>query len=201
MARAAATKFGGTSRVRFVMMEAEIADGGDLAQFTQAMQNALAGPRTVVQRLTVSPKLAAQDANGHEEPEVLDDVDHLVEGAEPEVPRHRGPRKPAPTPDILEVDLTSEVSLADFAAKHKPDSHRQRYLVAAAWFKLHRKTDTVTASHIYTAYRHMKWPINIPDFAQPLRDLKFNKLVGQPEKGVYEINHIGLQEVANLGAG
>jgi hypothetical protein len=43
-----AGKSGGTSRIRFVMLDAEIPDG-DLSQITQAIHNALK-PATIVQQ-------------------------------------------------------------------------------------------------------------------------------------------------------
>ncbi len=49
-----------------------------------------------------------------------------------------------------------------------------------------------------TAYRWLKWPLNIDDFAQPLRSLKAKQLFGSTEKGTYTINHLGLQRVAEI---
>ena len=67
--------------------------------------------------------------------------------------------------------------------------------MVATWFKLHRGVDAINADHVYTCYRKVKWPTNIPDFVQPLRNLKFKKLMDQKEKGLYAINHLGLSEV------
>jgi uncharacterized protein YjhX (UPF0386 family) len=41
----------------------------------------------------------------------------------------------------------------------------------------------------------MQWSVNIPDFWQPLRDLKAKKYFVKNEAGNYEINHIGLDYV------
>ena len=204
MARAAAGKSGGTSRVRFVMMEAEIADGSDLAQFTQAMQNALSGPRiATVHRLAPPAKAVVQDVNRSqaEEPEAEIEVQGEVEEVSNEGARQRAPRKPAPTPQVLSIDLTTEPSIATYAQKANPESHLKRYLVIAAWFKEHRNIDAITSDHVYTCYRSFKWPLDIKDFGQPLRDLKFKQLFTSPEKGSYAINHLGLQEVGKLNVG
>jgi hypothetical protein len=190
---------GGTSRIRFVMVDAEIAEG-EVSSITQAIQNALRGPVPAqVQRLS-APK--AQEINGSA---AVHDVDPLAEEEEvafeeqSETPsRPKGPRKPAATPKVLDLDLTSEPSLASFATKANPSSDRKRYLVVAAWFKEHRATDAIGAAHVYTAYRALKWPITINDFAQPLRMLKHSQLFEQTGKGLYAINHLGLAEVDKL---
>jgi hypothetical protein len=68
----------------------------------------------------------------------------------------------------------------------------------AAWFKEHGNLDSISADHVYTCYRVMKWPVNIPDFAQPLRSLKFRQLLDSHPDGGYSINHLGLQHVNDL---
>lgn len=67
MAKASA-KAGGTSRIRFVMFDAEVADG-EIGQITQAIQNALRGPAQVIARRLPPPPAAlnAPEANGHAE--------------------------------------------------------------------------------------------------------------------------------------
>jgi hypothetical protein len=190
---------GGTSRIRFVMVDAEIAEG-EVSSITQAIQNALRGPTPAqIQRLP-SPK--AQEMNGSaavSDAEPLTDEEEIVLEEHGETSsRPKGPRKPAPTPKVLQLDLTTELSLATFAGKANPSSDRKRYLVVAAWFKEHRATDAISASHVYTCYRALKWPTTISDFAQPLRQLKHVQLFEQAGKGLYSINHLGLAEVDKL---
>jgi hypothetical protein len=199
------SKPGGTSRIRFVMFDAEIADG-EIGPITQAIQNALRGPAPVtVQRLAPSAaaKPAEQEVNGTRaaDAELEVDQDGVVIDAVAEAPRQRPSRKPAPTPDIVPIEMNDEVSLASFAQGKDSKSHHKRFLIAAAWLKEHRNVDAVTVDHIYTCYRSMSWPTNIPDFAQPLRELKSKKFFTQPEKGRYAINHIGLDYVKKLGGG
>jgi hypothetical protein len=182
------------------MVDAEIAEG-EIGPLTQAIQNALRGPAPPpVQRLAIPTR--QQDFNGATiEPEDEGVEDESLVTTPSDAPRQRAVRKPAATPEVLELDLITEPSLAGFATAHKAESHLKRFLVIAAWFKEHRGLDAITPAHVYTAYRHLKWPLNVNDFAQPLRDLKANKVMTSPERGTYAINHLGLQEVAGLSSG
>jgi len=116
--------------------------------------------------------------------------------AAPQPARKPAARKPAPTPEVLNLDFTTDVSLNACVASYEVESHLQRCLLIAAWFNECRETPTITPAHMYTAYRWLKWPLNIDDFAQPLRSLKAKQLFGSTEKGTYTINHLGLQRVA-----
>ncbi len=192
-------KNGGTSRIRFVLFDAELADG-DVGPITQAIQNALRVPAPVaVQRLPSPSK--AQDANSAHALELDSEVEQEVEivDASPEAPRPRAPRKPASTPNVIEIDMNEGVSLASFAQGKDAKSQHKRFLISAAWLKECRNIDAVSDDHIYTCYRSMNWSTNIPDFAQPLRELKARKFFTQPERGLYAINHIGLDYVKKLG--
>jgi hypothetical protein len=100
---------------------------------------------------------------------------------------------------LEDVDLTSEPAFLQFAEAKKPDSHPKRFLAAIAWWKAARGLDGVTVDHIYTCYRHAEWPANIPDFAQPLRNLKFKQKIVQRADGLYAINHLGQHAVDKLG--
>jgi hypothetical protein len=203
MAKSASGKGGGPARIRFVMLDAEAPDG-DLSQITLAVQNALrssdgaAGARRLI--TTVSPK-AVPSANGIDEPveEVVEDS--VEEAASPVAPRTTSTRQPrkGKTPTVVnDVDLNAPMSFADFARAKNPTSNQKRHLVVAAWFKLHRNQDTITVDHIYTCYRSIGWPCNIPDFAQPLRELKHDQLLELRGKGIYAINHLGLDKVDKL---
>ncbi len=194
------SKPGGTSRIRFVMVDAEIAEG-DIAPITQAIQNALRGSGTgPIQRITSPSKPVDNNGTAPEVEVELDPDDDVIESAS-ESSRSRAPRKPAKTPDVIPLDMNTEVSLRSFAAGKDADSQHKRYLIAAAWLKEHRNIDAVSVGHIYTCYRSMEWPTNIPDFAQPLRELKGRKFFAQPSRGMYAINHLGLDYVRKLGNG
>lgn len=195
---------GGTSRIRFIMLDAEIPEG-DLNQITTAIQNALKPTTVIQQRLpSASPTVALPNAPM---PEL--DEDAVIE-AEPEeeaaapqssrAARERRPRKPT-VPKVLELDLTSGTSFESFANRHVPKNDVERNLVVLAWFKEYRPEEAVTANHVYTCYRAMKWPSGIDDFSWPLRSLKKEQLVTNPVRGQYIINHLGLARVEKMGTG
>src|SRR5215469_14809195 len=122
-----------TSRIRFVMVDAEIAEG-DIASVTQAIQNALRGPAPIaVQRLPSPGKTSSQDADGADvsEPELETEAEEAV--VSPQAPRQRSQRRAAPTPKIIEIDMTTEPTLQSYASKTNPKSNHRRYLTIAAW--------------------------------------------------------------------
>jgi hypothetical protein len=97
--------------------------------------------------------------------------------------------------------MNADVSLASFAEGKDASSQHKKYLICAAWLKEHRSIDAVGASHIYTCFRSIGWPTNIPDFAQPLRQLKSERYFSKSSgAGEYEINHVGLDYVKKLGS-
>lgn len=202
MAKNNSNKTSSPSRIRFVMVEAELGDG-DIGQITQAIQNALRGPATApVRRIastTISANGTATDAGLELEMEDIDEAE-VEDVSEHHAPtKVRSPRKTPPTPDVIEIDMKSDVPLAAFAKGKDSKSQHKKYLIAAAWLKEHRNIDAVTPSHIYTCFRFMEWSTNIPDFGQPLRDLKAKKYFSRNEKNEYLINHLGLDYVARLG--
>ena len=198
---------GGPARIRLVILEAEAPDG-DLTQLTTAVQNALRSPENAPARKSITaipPRNSAP--NDRSEPDETVDVEmHDAEdngGAEQDGSRQvrqavSKPRRPPRTPKVLDLDLTSGVPFEEFARAKSPSSDHKRYLVVAAWFKLHRQTEAITTDHVYTCYRAVKWPSNIVDFNQPLRDLKGRQLMTSGAKGQYSINHLGLAEVDKL---
>lgn len=188
-------KSGGTSRIRFVMVEAEIADG-DIGQITQAITNAL---RPVAAQATVK-RIAVTVPQGNGEPtteaEILDEAE--VEDAETvhapaTPPKQRPARKPGPKPNVIPIDVEAHPPLSSLG---KFNSNHKRYLAIARWFHDHRSIEVITVDHIYTCYRHLGWPINIVDFAAPLRELKFKQYFTQPESGKYAINQLGLAKAS-----
>ncbi|MGX9178684.1 hypothetical protein [Mesorhizobium sp. BHbdii] len=198
------TSKNGTSRIRFIMLDAEIPEG-DLSQITLAIQNALKPTTTIVQRRLLSQTPAAlqngvQDEEMEAEDELVDaGEDAQTESAAVRPSREARPRRPT-VPKVLELDLTSGASFEAFASEHAPKNDTERNLVVLAWFKEHRPDEAVTANHVYTCYRAMKWPSGIDDFSWPLRALKKEQLVTSPHRGQYAINHLGIARVEKLGA-
>lgn len=198
MARGPSKSSGGTSRVRFVMLDAEIAEG-DITAVTHAIQNALRGPvaNTVVKR--IAPP-APQLNGGADVPDsevvdetAMEEVDMV--DATPAAPKPKTTRKAAPKPNVIDIDITSEPPLSSLV---DPKSNHRRYLAIAAWLHDHRRIEAITADHIYTCYRHLGWPTDIPDFAQPLRELKHKQYFTTPERGKYAINQLGLAKAAEV---
>jgi hypothetical protein len=106
------------------------------------------------------------------------------------------------TPELMDIDFNNyEVPLATFAAGYKTDVQTARYLVACAWFHEHGGVTKVTPSHVYSAFKWLKWTSSAKDFGQPMRQLKSDELLGSTEKGTYTINHVGLKRVAELKNG
>jgi hypothetical protein len=188
-------KSSGTSRIRFVMVDAEISEG-DVGSITQAIQNALRGPAGPVVQRIASPPAKPHEVNGSSVPEMDADFESEVEQGDAAVetaPRPRVARKPAPKPSVIEIDISSEPPLSSIGT---PKSNHRRYLAIAAWLHDHRGIEAITSDHIYTCYRHLGWPTDILDFAQPLRELKHKQFFTTPERGKYAINQLGLAKAA-----
>jgi hypothetical protein len=99
-------------------------------------------------------------------------------------------------PKILDLDLKAgSIPLREYLEQKKPSTDNRKYLLIAAWMKNNLSLDEIGIHHIYTAYRHMGWTSQ-KDVGSPLRSMKsqnswFNK---GKEKGMYAINHIGLDQ-------
>ncbi len=198
-------KGNGTSRIRFIMLEAEMPEG-DLTQITNAIQNALrpasvSGPRV--------PKASVQMIGSAEQDEDDDEVIDSSVDEDDEAPKAATaksepakPRRPAKR-KVVEIQLDAEVSLASYVDQYPPKSDQDKYLVSVAFLCEHRKElEGVTADHVYTCLRKMSWSTGTKDFAQPLRNLKLNQFLDQgPSKGTYVPNHIGYDKVHKLAEG
>lgn len=185
----------GTSRIRFIMLEAELPDG-DLSQITSAIQNALK-PAPMSPRLpnTQIKTIAAETVDEETEPE---DFEQLETENKPRNGSSRS-RRPAKRKVVGDLDFESGTSLKQFASQYPPNTEQDRFLVALSWLKEHRPDTEVTADHLYTCYRTMDWPSGAKDFTQPLRTLKSEQYVDQGEKrGTYVINHVGEGRVKKL---
>jgi len=190
----------GTSRVRFVLFDAEVPDG-EMGSLMQTIQNALRlpAPAPAVQRIATSPKSTPDTPLTEQTPDVVEEGEFEEIAAMPTPSRQpRQRRTVARTPKVIELDMTSGESLAAFASDKDVGSQAKKYMVCAAWLKEHRNIDAVTEDHIYTCFKSMDWSTNIPNFAQPLRDLKAKQQYFEKSDKGYEINHIGLAFVKRL---
>ena len=135
MAKNSSAKTSTPSRIRFIMVEAELGDG-DIGQITQAIQNALRSPTTPpIKRLaaTATANGATSEPEIEPETEVVEDPGVIEATSTPAKPR--ASRKPAPTPEVVTIDMNSDVSLASFAQGKDASSQLKKYLIAAAWLK------------------------------------------------------------------
>ena len=193
-------KNGGNSKIRLIMLEADLADG-DLTQITQAITQAVRQGQPVVRqpvaitaRSTAAPAAAAQ--NGDVDDETADQTakDEPEEQEEATAAsRPRASRKfPAPKV-IADLDLNAgAMSFEKFAmAKGNPSKHLKRYLLSAYWLKENLGIECVNMNHIFTCYKKMGRSTNIRDFSQPLRDLARNNTNGEVKDGSFTINLIG----------
>lgn len=192
----------GTARVRFIMIDAEIPEG-DMSQITAAIQNALKPTTTIIQQRLpphaptgLVSDLSSDDSESDDLIEFGDDEPAPVAAKST---REARPRKPT-VPKVLDLDLTSGVSFEAFANERSPKNDTERNLVVLAWFKENRPDEPVTANHVYTCYRAIKWPSGIDDFSWPLRALKKEQLVTNPARGQYVINHLGIARVEKMGS-
>jgi hypothetical protein len=196
---AKSAKSGGTSRIKLIVLDAEVADD-QIHTLTQALTNALRGPSPAPapKRLPVAPQLNGGGEPEQEEMDFEQAEDEEIEVITPKKPRSTTQRKAPKAPDIVDIEMNEPVSFADFAAGKKNDSLHKKYLIAAAWLHEHRNTPIITDGHIYTCFRSIGWSTSHNDFGQPLRELKTRKFFTTPSRGNYEINHIGLDYVKKL---
>lgn len=184
------------------MLDAELVEG-DLTQVVHAIQNALRPNPAIQSRADAGPALSASvQLPQIEDIQPIMDEQAISEDMERPVPKaaRSKPRK-HPSVEVVEIDLNSAPSFADFIADKDIDSDVDRFLTVAAWFRECRQISEITANHVYTCYRAARWPSNIKDFAQPLRNLKFQKFMTSPSRGLFAINHIGLARVTGLSSG
>lgn len=170
MARSSQPK-SGASRVRFIMLEADIQDG-DLAQITQAIQNALRPAAPPVTRLIQATPLANGDAA---DLAVDDYVEEFPADEDVRVERPARNRKSrvARTPTVLDdIDVDSSPGLKEFIAQFDLKSGVDKYLVIALWFRDARGVQTITVDHIYTCFRLLGWSTASADFSKTLRNLR-----------------------------
>jgi hypothetical protein len=193
----------GTSKIRFIMLEADLSDG-DLSQITQAITGALrrsdsAGPRLLIGGTQKRSGATTEETNGDDAVDDVLEVQDVAESRdEAEAATSRKPRK-YPSPKVLaDVDLKSgDLPFEKFAKEKNPATDLSRFLVAAYWFKANRQLDAVTVDHVFTCYKKMSWGSDIKDFAQPFRDLaRAGK--GDVKEKRFLINHIGEDAVEKM---
>lgn len=140
---------------------------------------------------------APQQVLDFEEGQVVEDTESSSESSK----SRSSIKRSYPVPKFLDdLDLRSgEPSLEEFCKQKAPSDTTKKYLVCAVWLKRYRQIDSVTADHIYTCYRTMRWGIH-KDVGKPLRNAKSNDYFKKgPTTGSYTITHIGENAVDKLG--
>lgn len=106
------------------------------------------------------------------------------------------------TPKVLDdLDLvTGPMSLKEFLEKLNPTSDINRYAAIAYWLKEVRNVEEVTADHIHTGYKTMKWATPA-DASARLRQMKgtaYGYVSKGTKPGAYKFNHVGDGHVEGL---
>lgn len=199
---------GGNSRVRFIMLDADLSDG-DLNQFTQAIANAIrpGSPQRALPALPRSSAASVEATPPQDEVEaaieVVDDGAATDTGNAASTSASTSQKvRTYRSPKVLDIDLNAgSVSWAAYVdAKNPPDEATKHYLVALGWFKEYGGVGEVTIDHVYTAFKRVKWSTQIEDFDLPLRQLVKRGWVKRVGRGKYQINHLGLAELENMGS-
>lgn len=198
-------------RVKVRVIEFEL-DGSNqtLRESIRDIVGAIGG-RTQQQQLLRAPALNDKTAAIAEQAAAIEPEDALTdtdEGGENGTSGPRARRSPPRTPQILDLDFnSSDQPLSSLAQSLTLESgtDTDRYTVIAWWLKEKLSIEEITADHIHTGYRYMKW--NTPnDAGAPLRALK-GRSYGYVKKGskpgTYVLTHIGVNHVTDLmkGAG
>lgn len=195
------------SRVRMLYVDADLGPG-EIQEITSAFVAAIR-PAHAVRGVTTQQRIApaAGDGNGSGTGQAeleLDEAEIVDEEREDGAPAARGPRQRRnyKKPTVIEMDLSAGaggVAFEDFATEKSPDTHADRYLVAAAWLHDHAGLETITVNHVYTCYLAAGWNFDVTDPGWPFRELKGDGL-GTTNRGNFSIGHLGLSRVKKMNA-
>lgn len=193
----------GRSKIRVLFIDADLAPG-DMQQLTETLANAVR-PTHILARVAPLAGRLNTGNNGHSADEFeLEEIaaedtgpDNDEESQVTTTPKGTAKPKKSRSPQVIDVDLDTDVSLVDFVSSHKPKNVAEKFLVVATWFKRHRDTDAIGIDHVYTCFLHpkLKWSTTMADFDAPFRQHKKRNRVTRKSAGLYSINHIGTGEV------
>lgn len=171
-----------------------------LKAVTAAVKGVMPQPPPLVLQ---APRQTLIASNGEELP-ALDD-EELCEEENTTVPKNSGAgatrsRRTIKPPAIIDLELRSgEVPLETYLNRHPVNGNPHRALLVAHWLKAQLNIENFSADHIYTCFRHMRWPAPT-DTVQLLRDMKSrNKWLYKGDgQGFYKLNHLGDNEIMNI---
>ena len=190
-------------KIKIRYMEVDLEGTNDTLQEVLRSVTAIA-ERAVVTRRTL---LSTTKQEQLEEPEALqDESSNYIKVEEASETPSSSPNKPKKkrsygNPQVLSVDFkTGDMPFAAFCQSKNPTKNIQKYLVCAAWFKEQRGEDEISADHVYTCFRTMRWGIQ-KDMGQTFRSGKQQGYFDNGSKaGMWKITHIGLDVVDKMGS-
>jgi hypothetical protein len=193
---------GEKSKVRMLYVEGEFAQGE-----IQALAMTFARPIPVrpAPKRIVSSSAENGVLDAEQEIEIdVEEVGAIDDNGSPAsaTATPKGPRvkRTYPTPATVNIELESgEKPFATFAREKQPETHREKYLVAAEWLRVYRNTPEITAGHVRTCYIGADWTFDVQDPVQAFRDLKRQGL-GTISDGKFTINHLGQAAVKKMNA-
>ena len=187
---------GGPSRIRFIMVEADLYDG-DLAQVTQVLQNAFKTSPAITVRSQPARLQSSASAPVDVNDEVVDDEEEAGADLSESSPSAARVRKasPAKVPTVLnDIDTLSASSLKDFVSEYDIKTGFEKYLVIALWFRDARSINSITVDHVYTCFKLLGWSTKSTDFSKPLRNLRDQQSLVGDTKG-YSLTLVGAGKI------
>jgi hypothetical protein len=123
--------------------------------------------------------------------------------AAPFAPRKASTPKKPPNYKIIKELRFDDVSptLDELVAEKKPETHLDRYLCIAHWFKHHKDLEDLTVEHFFTAYMHYGWSLPT-NAATPIGDLRHQKrqqFVAGAVPGTSTIANSGERRIMEMG--
>jgi hypothetical protein len=176
----------------------------NIRAITQTLTRALASPQRAytpahlpsANGVDTKPNVGVDD-----EPDVLD-VEVMPSSPTSPSSKKRGGARSSRTPQPIELELTSgDMPLKGFIEQKKPDGDIKRYLAIVYWLKKYRNINEVNMDHAYTCYRYLGWQVPA-DASAPLRAMKSTRygwMTAGSIRGAYVINHIGENQVEQMG--
>ena len=196
---------GGVSHVKLIVFEAHVPEG-ELAQLTQALQNALR-PTTTHQQVKVVAAVGQQqlsnpveEIGGADEEATKHQVDEVVAPTPLRPAKETKPRRLA-TPTYIERTSDQVTSWKQFAGARVPKNDTDRYVLAVVWSKDTVAEDGVTSDHVFTCFRDMKWSVDITDFGSLMRSLKASQVFKNVGRGKYIPTQLALQRIDDMDHG
>jgi hypothetical protein len=142
------------------------------------------------------------EAEVPEDMQEVGEVDDVVAAPPSPSRRSSSPKRP-PNFKIMKELKFDDVSpsLTEFVGEKKPESHLDRYLCIAYWFKHIKGVEDLTTEHFFTAYMNYKWPLPA-SAATPVADLRHQKrqlFVAGSSPATSTISNTGERRVMELG--